>query len=282
MSIKNINIAKLKEFIKNRKWHVAVAGVLIIALIATLILTTIVARSRDNTNNVIDSGARPDDGQGDEGNNQGEDNNKDNIPSPTQTSTPEPTPTATPTSTRTPIPTTPAPTPSPSPTIEWDGELIRFRDLGRTRWGYWDNFQLQDGEHLARQMHLVRSREEMVSVYRTFSYYSSGQRHVPEYNPNARFNNAYFANNSIIMFTFNTDYTIDQVVLRGNRLIVYKTKTLWVMIDIAQFYILVEVDNTRLRNVHSLALYNRRNIGGASHIIYDHEDYRLRHEVNIR
>jgi len=130
----SIIMTKLREFLKRRKWHIAIASALVIALTATLIFTVSAAtrdvsngeypydvgrpgdnqgdennqdngEGEDNLNNQDDQGDDDDqNGQGDNGNNQG------NRPTPVQT-TPRP---ATPSPTRTPVSTTPNPTPTPT------------------------------------------------------------------------------------------------------------------------------------------------------------------------
>ena len=282
-SILGIDMNKLREFIKHRKWHVAVAGVLIIALIATLTLTTIVARSRDDLeDDSIDSAVRPGGNQGDEGNqsqennsqnqnnsqgesvnsqgdqgsgnddNQSDGDNQGNRPTVTPNRTPSPTPNCT-------------LTPTTTPTTNENGEL-RFRVLGST--GTCMNSK--------RVIHLVRSRNEMLNIYRNCNF--SQERSEPD----ERYNNAYFANNSIIMFSFLAPCNVDKVILRGNRLFIYKTITDAAPPIDAHMYMLIEVNNADLRDVQSLALYIKQHIeGGLGAPTIDNE-YRLYLETKIQ
>ena len=132
-------MTKVKEFLKKRKWHVAVAGVLVIALAATLILTLSAATRETSNGEYPYNTGRPGDDQDSNGDDQGdEENNQENgerednlnnsenqdgqgnrpTQSPNRTTprpaTPNPTRTPVATPTRTPLLTG---TPSPHPSV---------------------------------------------------------------------------------------------------------------------------------------------------------------------
>jgi len=264
---------KIREFLKKRKWHVVVAGILVIALTATLILTVGIA-ARDTSNgeppyregrpdNVQNSNndaqdqddnnqdEQGDDDQGNQGNrdNQCDEDNQDRQPTETPpVVTPErtssPTPSPTPICTPSPTPQgTPANTPNPTSSLTIPGSVpfsvgvqvnIRASDEGSNRW-------------------IVRSYEELKSILSN-DFYPDRINYIQNYNED------FFEENAlVVLFIFEVSsgirHQINSLVRNGNELSVrftrYRTGDR-LPTDIAYWRILIEVRQSDVLGVERL------------------------------
>lgn len=121
---------------------------------------------------------------------------------------------------------------------------VRFEVVGRT--GYFH-------EGYGNGIQLARSREDLVNILSAIDedrWWSPKPGLLDE-----KYNDAYFAEHYIITFPFLAPFTIDQVMLEGDQLVVYETITAPAPPINAEMLALIEVDNTHLGNVQSLELH---------------------------
>ena len=243
------NIGKLGAVLKKRKWHVVIAGVLIVALTATLILT-VGAATRDTSNGEYGV-SRPGDGQDSNGDDQGQDDNsqdnqcdeddqgdrgngdeQDNQPTETlPTVTPEstPSPVPSPTPVRTPSPTpqnTSISTPSPTPTIPVDGR-ISFNIGGGVRQTpcfsgscTYSGCACQNPQDFNVKLWLVTSYEQLQSTAlenpEIYNFVQSRRRR--------HYNADFFRENAVVILRIYEDrlgsHQINELVRKGNGLTV--------------------------------------------------------------
>ena len=164
-------------------------------------------------------------------------------------------------------------TPKKTNPPEWDGEFINFTELGTAK-----GLRREDCE---RKLHLIKTREEMLDIYRDVPV-NEFSKEIPE--PDNKYDEEYFSKNYIIMFSNLTTQTIDQVLLKESKLILYRTFTDFTPPANIMYYHLVEVDNTNLEKINNLSIYSRWNISnevGNSYLTDEDKIYKLYLEINV-
>jgi|GEM_PF-6344815 len=101
---------------------------------------------------------------------------------------------------------------------------------------------------------LARSRQDLQDILSANYHYS----YTTELTPDEKYDDTYFEENFVIVLAGAlAQNTYDQVWLKGNQLMVYTTQGNYFPPIALKYVVLIEVGNSKLDNVQSLALYHK-------------------------